>query len=165
MPVIITKDNVQSVVETVKLLTSREVLIGIPATAAPRDDGQETDFNNAAIGYINETGQPELNIPPRPHLIPGVQVAGETAAKYLGQGARKALTGDRSQVEASFDKAGFVCVASVRKMISDVLAPPLAPATLAARQRRGNEGETPLIDTGEYYQHLTYVVRDANAKR
>ena len=157
MGVTVTKNNVAKVVAAVGKLTSRQVLIGIPAEAANRQDGS---FGNAAIGYVQEFGSPVNNIPPRPHLVPGVEKAAPQAAKALQIAGKAALQGDMSKVEDGFDKAGLLCQSSVRATIAAVLPPPLSPKTISARQRRGNAGETPLIDTGAYNQAITYVVRD-----
>jgi hypothetical protein len=152
MAVKITVDNVDKLVKAVKELTGTRVVVGIPAKAATRPDGPVT---NALIGYINEMGSPEQNIPPRPHLVPGVRDASPLCVKALQQAGEGAMEGNKAKVRAGFDKA----VSSVRNTIAAVIPPPLAPRTLSARQRRGHAGETPLIDTGEYKNAITYEVR------
>ena len=159
MGVTITKDNVAKVAKQIKSLTGKQVLVGIPAEAAAREDDKE--INNAAIGYINEFGRPEANIPARPHLVPGVQEAESEIIKGLQNSAKAALNGDKAKVDRGFTYAGEAAVTSVRNKIAAVIPPQLSNRTLQARRARGNEGETPLIDTGEYYQHITYVVREA----
>lgn len=66
----VTTDNAQAILDSLKALTSKEVLIGIPAEDSDRED---VPFGNAGIGYLNEYGSPAQNIPPRPHLRPGVK--------------------------------------------------------------------------------------------
>lgn len=63
-------DNAQAILDALKSLTKKDVLVGIPAEDSDRDD---VSFGNAGIGYINEYGSPAQNIPPRPHLVPGVK--------------------------------------------------------------------------------------------
>ena len=158
MSVTVTKDNVKNVVKQINALTRKRVLVGIPAEAAAREDDKE--INNAAIGYINEFGRPEANIPPRPHLVPGVADANAEITKGLKSAGAAALSGDKAKTERGLVYAGEAAVASVRAKIAAVIPPSLSKRTLDARKARGNEGETPLIDTGEYNQHITYVIRE-----
>lgn len=157
MSVTITKDNVKKVLKAVEQLTSQEVLVGIPAAKNARSD---SPFGNAEIGYLDEFGSPLLNIPPRPHLVPGVQRALPDATGHLQDAGSAALGGDMDGARASLDAAGLVAVSAVRQVIADVIPPPLSPRTLAGRRRKGRPGETPLFDTGEYNQHITHVVRE-----
>lgn len=62
-------DNAQAILDALKSLTKKDVLVGIPAEDSDRDD---VPFGNAGIGYINEYGSPAQNIPPRPHLVPAL---------------------------------------------------------------------------------------------
>ncbi|MCJ2023540.1 hypothetical protein, partial [Methylobacterium sp. J-067] len=51
----------------------KRVLIGIPAESMHPGEKGEKPINNAALGYLFEYGQPEKNLPARPHLFPGVE--------------------------------------------------------------------------------------------
>lgn len=62
-------DNAKAILDALRSLTKKDVLVGIPSEDSGRDD---VPFGNAGIGYLNEYGSPEQNIPPRPHLVPGV---------------------------------------------------------------------------------------------
>ncbi|EHT99665.1 putative bacteriophage protein [Pantoea stewartii subsp. stewartii DC283] len=53
-------DKAQSVLDALKTIGNRDVLVGIPAEDSARDDAP---FGNAGIGYINENGSPAQNIP------------------------------------------------------------------------------------------------------
>lgn len=158
MAVTVTKDNVRKVLDAVERLTQRQVLIGIPQTADARTD---RGIGNAAIGYINEFGSPAQNIPARPHLVPGVESIATQAGERLQDAGRLALDGKPTgDIENQFHAVGLMAVSSVQNKIAAVIPPPLSPKTLAKRKAKGHAGETPLIDTGEYRQHITYVVRD-----
>lgn len=162
MAVTIKKDNVGKMLAAVKRLTGKRVLVGVPATAAERRqdrDGKEP-VNNAMIGYLNEFGSPAQNIPPRPHLVPGVRDAEKQIAKGFQSAGQAALSGDFDKVDAGLVFAGEAAVASVRKHIADVIPPPLSKRTLDARARKGRASETPLIDTGAYNQSIRHVIRD-----
>ncbi|MBD8181677.1 hypothetical protein IFU25_08170 [Pantoea agglomerans] len=153
-------DNAQSILDALKTLANKDVLVGIPESKDERDDG---DIGNAAIGYINENGSPAQNIPPRPHLKPGVRSVEQDFMPHLKSAARKALEGDAEGAVTSLDRAGTVAANGVKRYITITGFTPLADATIANRLRRGRTGNKPLIDTGEYRRSITHVVRDKDA--
>lgn len=158
------KNNLPQLLAAMKALAKREVLVGIPSDTEKnvRDDAPIT---NAEIGYINEFGEPSLNIPERPFLIPGVSAAWPECEKRMARGAKKIISGQFSDplrmVDAVLDGAGLIAQGEVQQKINDGLEPQLAAATLAARRARGFKGETPLIVTGSLKASITYVVKDA----
>ena len=157
MKVTVTKDHLDEVLKSVRDLTKSRALIGVPDVNAGRDDDEP--ISNAEIGYIMETGSPSQNIPPRPHLIPGVEGARDKIANHLAVGARKALGGDGGAVDIALHRAGLEGSTAVKRKIDEGPFEPLAPRTLQARKARGRTGEKPLIDTGQYRNSITYVVR------
>ena len=162
MPVIIRKDRTKDVYAAIRSLTSKEVLIGIPAAAGDHKtpEGGQTSISKAAIGYILETGSPARNLPARPFLAPGVASYQDRAAKRLKTIGRKALDGDTRQIDQGLAAVGLEAVSSVRKKMTEGPFAPLAPSTLAARARRGVTRTKPLIDTGELLQAIQSVVAD-----
>jgi hypothetical protein len=159
----VTKDNVAKVLATIRYMTSQELLIGVPDVNAARPVTKEdpTPINNASIGYINEYGAPSRNIPPRPHMVPGVEAVMPEIIKRLQKAGEQALSegGDREIVTKQMMACGQIAVSSVQKKIQDVLSPPLAPLTIRNRQRRGHLGTTPLFEFGYYLKSITYVLR------
>jgi len=153
-------DSAKSILDALKTLENKDVLVGIPESKDERDDG---DIGNAAIGYINENGSPAQNIPPRPHLKPGVRSVEQDFMPHLKTAARKALEGDAEGAVTSLDRAGTVAANGVKRYITITGFTPLADATIANRLRRGRTGNKPLIDTGEYRRSITHVVRDKDA--
>jgi len=153
-------DSAQSILDALKTLANKDVLVGIPESKDERDDG---DIGNAAIGYINENGSPAQNIPPRPHLKPGVRSVEQDFMPHLKSAARKALEGDAEGAVTSLDRAGTVAANGVKRYITITGFTPLADATIANRLRRVRTGNKPLIDTGEYRRSITHVVRDKDA--
>lgn len=151
-------DNSKKVYESLEALTRKRVYVGIPEDKNARKEGAA--FGNAAIGYLNENGSPAQNIPARPHLVPGVQAVEGRVSKIFYKGGQAALDGDVDAAERALIAAGQVAADSVRRTIIDVIPPPLAKGTLAARRRRGHKGETPLLETGEYKNAITFVVRE-----
>ena len=165
------KGRLPEILSAIKALTKSEVLIGVPHEKAPRsaeeDEARKSNgepITNAEIGYINEFGLPEKNIPPRPHLIPGVESIKDRAATILGNGVRKVLSGDATAGEVALTKAGLIGETAVKDQITDGSFVPLAPATLANRRARGHTGEKPLIETGQYRNSITHVVRPKGEK-
>lgn len=153
-------DKAQSILDALITLANKDVLVGIPESKDERDDG---DIGNAAIGYINENGSPAQNIPPRPHLKPGVRSVEQDFMPHLKSAARKALEGDAEGAVTSLDRAGTVAANGVKRYITITGFTPLADATIANRLRRGRTGNKPLIDTGEYRRSITHIVRDKDA--
>lgn len=153
-------DTAQSILDALKTLANKDVLVGIPESKDERDDG---DIGNAAIGYINENGSPAQNIPPRPHLKPGVKSVEQDFMPHLKAAAQKALEGNAEGAVTSLDRAGTVAANGVKRYITITGFTPLADATIANRLRRGRTGNKPLIDTGEYRRSITHVVRDKDA--
>ncbi|MDU1573267.1 MAG: hypothetical protein E6868_08450 [Pantoea sp.] len=153
-------DTAQSILDALKTLANKDVLVGIPESKDERNDG---DIGNAAIGYINENGSPAQNIPPRPHLKPGVKSVEQDFMPHLKAAAHKALEGNAEGAVTFLDRAGTVAANGVKRYITITGFTPLADATIANRLRRGRTGNKPLIDTGEYRRSITHVVRDKDA--
>ncbi|HEI8006116.1 TPA: hypothetical protein SLC38_003050 [Morganella morganii] len=168
-------DNAAKVLEALRQLGDRDVLVGIPAEDSDREDAP---FGNAGIGYLNETGSPAQNIPARPHLQPGIRSVDDKTVTELKAAADAILDGDISKAERALNRAGQIAVNGVQAYITNADFVPLADGTVASRARRGrkgaagelesraagnapgNAGARPLIDTGKYRQAITYVVRN-----
>lgn len=150
-------DRLQDILKTLHSIAQKDVLVGVPDSAPERDD--DAEYSNAQIGYINEFGSPPNNIPARPHLIAGVEAIEEQAAGILKRGGQRALAGDAQAVDQSLHAAGLLAVNSVRKTIQEGDFVPLAPYTLQKRREAGRTGDKPLLDTGQYRNSQTYVVR------
>ncbi len=147
-------DGLPDLLRRMAAVAQRDVLVGIPA-GEQRDDGP----TNAEIGYQNEFGSPANNIPARPHLIPGVAAVQDKAVARLTQAASAAATGRMSDAERHLHAAGLIAQSSVRRTLTTAAYRPLSERTLAERRARGRTGTKPLIDTGQYRNSITYVVR------
>lgn len=147
-------DGLPDLLRRMAAVAQRDVLVGIPA-GEQRDDGP----TNAEIGYQNEFGSPANNIPARPHLIPGVAAVQDKAVARLTQAASAAATGRMSDAERHLHAAGLIAQSSVRRTLTSAAYRPLSERTLAERRARGRTGTKPLIDTGQYRNSITYVVR------
>lgn len=150
-------DRLKEVLESISGLVQKQVLVGIPDSAPERKD--DSPISNAAIGYIQETGSPANNIPPRPFLVPGVEDATQKVTPHLQKSVEAALDGDLSGAERRMASAGLVAQNSARAKINSNIQPKLADATIAARLRRGVTRTNTLVDTGQLRNSITYVIR------
>lgn len=128
--------GLSGVLKNVRALTRTDVLVGIPAENAERD-GEGP--NNAALGYIHETGSPESNAPARPFLVPGVEAVQDEIVAAFKAAGQAALEGDLAKVEQQQRKAGFAAEMSAKKMILGGLSPALSERTLRQRADRRTE--------------------------
>lgn len=162
--VTIRSDTSQAILDALKAIGKKEVLVGIPEEDSERDD---VPFGNAGIGYLNEYGSPAQNIPPRPHLQPGVKSVEDQTIPQLKAAAQAALDGDASGAERALNRAGTLAANGVKRYMTITGFTPLAESTLYHRKHRKvapRNGEKPLIDTGQYRRAITHVVRDKDAK-
>ena len=157
MSVKITKDNVASVMESIRELAGHRVLVGIPAEKGDRADSD--DPNNAALLYIHEHGAPEANIPARPSLIPGVQRSQDYTNDQLKKAAQEALEGDKTSVVRRLHRIGLKAQSNIRQVIHEGNFAPLKPSTIRRRKARGITQEKPLIATAQMSNAITYVLR------
>jgi hypothetical protein len=178
---ITTVDRLDDVLKSITSLVQQEILVGVPdSTAGRKDDDQP--ISNAEIGYIQENGSPANNIPARPHLVPGVEGAQAKFTPQLEKGVQAALDGEMGQVASRLNAAGLIAQTAVRNKIDSGPFVPLSPLTLLARMHRQGGGTVtgktlgelgafvgpvdqravrskPLIDTGQYRNSITYVVK------
>lgn len=173
----ITKDDVSKVLASIQELANKQVLVGIPASKAERQEGDEEPINNAQLGYIHEYGSPKANIPARPFLNPGIARAQESINNHLKKAAKAAMDGNAEKVDVELNATGLIAQAGARNEISSGEFAPLSMETIKARARRGRKGAQkfleqiqigppesglvkPLIDTGQLRNSITYVIRE-----
>jgi hypothetical protein len=182
--------DLDEVAAAIRELAKKRVLIGVPGDA-PRGDGAA--FSNVSRAYVFEFGSPAINMPPRPHIVPGVEEALPEITRRMEAAAKAVLAG--GDPEPHLMAAGQAGVNAVKQKITDKLEPPIKPlsylsrttGTLARgyrrrRQARGETGPlifaqaidedvyaqaeaeaasaTPLVDTGNYRDSITFVIRD-----
>ena len=170
-----TFSNLSAIAQAMRALTEKDVLVGIPEDESGRESGGIT---NAHLGYIHEFGVPEKNIPPRAHLVPGIEDIQKEAAALLEDAAKKALSGNAGAVETNLKNIGLLGQKAVRARFVKNDWPELSDKTLDARKLVGTstnkKGETrkkygksrrergrvnPLIDTSQLRKAYTYVIR------
>lgn len=154
-------DGVARFKESIKALQSSQVMVGIPAEEDEREDTTEygEPITNAALGYINENGQPDLNIPARPFLKPGVKKVQDKIAEEFKFSIKECFNNPLA-IEKHNNRAGIIASSSVKATLTQGEGfQPLADSTVRARERRGKKSIKPLIDTGQMRNSITYVIR------
>ncbi|WP_088459417.1 hypothetical protein [Acinetobacter soli] len=157
-------DGLLDILNAVSELSQIDVLVGVPhGEARTEGDG----MTNAAIGYLLETGSPAMNLPARPHLVPGVEEVQDVIGEKLSYAVDAALTGNMKRMYFYLESAGMKATMNVKKFINAGDFAPLAPLTIQERKRRGRKSEKPLVDTGQYRNSHTYVImkKDKEIKR
>jgi len=98
----------------------------------------------------------------RPFMRPTVEEQRLAWRESLLIGNKAVITG-KIDVTNMLQQFGMLAAGDVRKTISQIMDPPLAPATIAARQRRRKTpgvSTKPLVDTGLLIQSVTSDVVD-----
>jgi len=181
--VTVVKDDVGKVFKSLRDLIGLQVLVGIPDSGQNSRDGEP--INNATIGYVMETGSPAQNVPARPHLVPGVENSLKESLYQLRAAADAALAGDKPKMLQGLNRAGIVASNEVKHVINSSVPPPLKPGTIRNRHRgretkmreseqvylglvakgvdpgaaQGEVGIVTLVNSGQYRNAITYVVR------
>lgn len=155
-------DGMKKFNDAMKALAVTDVKVGIPESTAERNSDEFDSMSNAAIGYVQENGSDLANIPPRPHLVPGVKKVQAEVANEFKQAAQKCMD-DPSAIVKHYTRAGIIASNSVKKIITDQEGfEELSFFTLLARERDGFKGDKALIRTGQYRNAITYVVEGKN---
>jgi hypothetical protein len=175
----------EDVVKAMGDMASSEVLVGFPAATTdrkkePEDEAGAQELTNAALGYIHDNGAPEANIPARPFMVPGIELAKPKLLQIAKKMGGQVLTASdpRLVVEQGYHTMGLVAQAAIRGVINDGVDPPLSDATLRARAARGRKGAKqelanraaglpagktlakPLVDTGQLRNAVNYAIRN-----
>ncbi|WP_269914802.1 hypothetical protein [Acinetobacter sp. HY1485] len=142
------------ILEATKALSQTDVLVGVPHG----EQREDSDMTNAQIGYLLENGSPAMNLPPRPHLVPGVEAVQDFISQQLFKAVDSALEGNQKKMYFYLGSAGMKATMSVKRLINAGDFTALAPLTIAHRKARGRTSIKPLVDTGQYRNSQTYVI-------
>jgi hypothetical protein len=149
-------NTVPEMIAAIKALEDRNVLVGVPEEKTDRSDGAAT---NALLTYLNDKGSPARGIPAMNFMEGGIEDTGDRLEKGLALGANQAIGGDKAAVERTLTQVGLIAVSGIRNRIDSGSYPPLKPATIRARQRRGRTGTKRFQDTGQARNSITFVLR------
>lgn len=149
--------KIESLRQTVKALDAGTGRVGwFPS--AKYEEGQPV----AGIAMVQEFGSPARGIPPRSFMRTTAEEKQTEWAKSVAQLTKAAALGKLAPANI-MPALCMVAEGHVRQTISKISAPPLKPATVAARKRRmanGGKGAKssiakPLVDTGILLNTLT----------
>lgn len=149
-------DNLQELQMAISLLADVEVLVGVPEEKTERKDEEDQTLTNAALAYVHDNGAPEVNIPARPFMIPGINDAKPQLVKALISTARAAAKASQPKkgrtsstkpdvvtaVEKGMHVVGLIAQSAIKSKINEGIPPPLSERTLRARAARGRKGAT-----------------------
>jgi hypothetical protein len=184
----VVQDRTKALIEATRVLTKQDVLVGVPGETnfKGREAGEPS---NADLAYVHDNGAPEANIPARPFMRPGMRAAKKQIVAQLKEAGKASLDGDSTKVTARLHAAGLAAVASIRRVITAGIPPPLAASTVEKRIARRASGTwrrkrraevaanvaadaapgegifTPLIDTGALRAAITHVIRARSGAR
>lgn len=161
-------DRLAATVANIRALAEKQVMVGIPQTKTERN-GEER-LTNAEIAYIQTNGAPEINLPARPFIQPGIEKQKAQIADELKATATDALDGRAGSSEMGLARAGQIGASAAQNEIREGLQPPLSPVTIAKRRIRSKGSKyrrkaqsadqaKPLWDTGQLLRAITYVIR------
>lgn len=174
-----TTKETRELLEELKALADKQVLVGVPEENNPRDDDPKAKLGNAALAAIHDTGSQRMNIPARPFMKPGIAKAQSKINKEMKLAASYFLAGNEEEADFALNRAGFHAQLSIQDIINrgEGFAP-LKRATLLGRLRKRkylwkyyhkpwmkDQKEAflatlhPLVDTQAMLRSITYVVQ------
>lgn len=125
----------------------------------------EDGTNVAYVATIHEYGAPAQGIPARPFMRPTAEAKQENWKQTARQGAQAVADGGKTSMDV-MEALGALAAGDVRRTISQLTSPPLAPSTIAGRLRKRADKKTvglltkPLVDTGTMITTLSHLVED-----
>ena len=150
------KQTLEQLAESMRLLADVEVLVGFPeeTTARTVDTGETNDYGkpiigvegsditNAALAYIHDNGAPEQNIPARPFMRPGIEEVEKKITAKFAQIVNAVVVRNAGTivVEQGLTQVGIIAKLAIQNKINEGIPPPLAVSTLRARARKGRKG-------------------------
>lgn len=170
-------DKTADVLESLVLLSSTKVMVGVPSEKGDRKQGP---ISNAALAYIHDKGSPAANIPARPFMQPGVESVKNEIEEAFRKAGTLALTSTPAAVERQLNRVGMIGRDAIKAKIRSNIPPPLALGTVMGRIRRHGgkaarqemvkanlaSGLAPqadlfiaLIDTAQMLNSISYVLR------
>jgi hypothetical protein len=175
----VTHDEMGAFMKALAEMQAQSVYAGFPQDEDPRhdEDGNPVAITNAAIAYVQNTGDPALNIPARPFMVEGVEDVGDKIAGGMEAVGTAALDGDSPGVEMALHAVGMTAKLGIQNKINDGPFEPLAESTLKARAHRGRKGAQaeldrrasgedpgtefarPLVDSAQMRNAVNYAIR------
>lgn len=133
--------------------SNKAVKVGILENATNADTGAGI----AEYAYYNEFGT--KNIPPRPFFRNAISDNADTWAGSIKNQLKTMGVTDKNVVEKALKRTGQLMRSDIQQSISIGGFKPLKPATI---KRKGKA--TPLVDTGDMRNAISYEVTDSRGK-
>lgn len=143
------EEELKEMKKKIELYNKKDVMIGVTGTT----NGER---GNAFLMAIHEYGTQDGRIPERRPIRLTMENNQGKYASRLQQGIDKVLV-DEMDIMIALNSIGEEVAGDVKITIMNGLTPPLADSTVRARK---NNSDTPLYDTGELINSITYEVRD-----
>lgn len=109
----------------------------------------------AMVAATNEYGRPENNQPPRPFFRNAIAEHESEWTDAIVRGIRAGYP-----VDQVLEVSGAQIQGDVQESIAQLMAPPLAASTIAARKSKGNNSIKPLVDTKVMIGDVNYEVSE-----
>ncbi|HGH5415686.1 TPA: hypothetical protein ACJI3M_003295 [Citrobacter freundii] len=109
----------------------------------------------AMVAATNEYGRPENNQPPRPFFRNAIVEHENEWTDAIARGIRAG-----HPVDQVLEVVGAQIQGDVQESIAQLMTPPLAASTIAARKRKGNNSTKPLVDTKVMIGDVNYEVSE-----
>lgn len=149
-------DRTKEVIRNINLLERGYVVIGVIGNDKHKNDDEMTVLGIANIhefGYIGlDKNGNKVNIPERSFIRASFDGAVKDLDKFIPY-VDMAVRGELS-AEALYHAIGNECVSYIQEYIRNLKEPPNAPSTI---KQKGSS--SPLIDTGQLLDSITYEVR------
>lgn len=133
----------------VKEFDSKNVMIGVTG----KTNGGR---GNALLMAVHEYGTQDGRIPERRPIRLSMETNADKYARRFQQGLDKVLK-DEMSVDVALKSIGEEAAGDVKITIMNGLTPTLADSTVRARK---DNSDTPLYDTGELVNSITYEARN-----
>lgn len=109
----------------------------------------------AMVAATNEYGRPENNQPPRPFFRNAIAEHENEWTDAIARGIRAG-----HPVDQVLEVVGAQIQGDVQESIAQLMTPPLAASTIAARKSKGNNSTKPLVDTKVMIGDVNYEVSE-----
>lgn len=146
----------QKIIERIKELKKKEILVGIPEDTADRREGE---INNPSLLYLHTHGSPLRNLPARPVIEAALEDSEtqEVISADLKLVAEAIMEEDFTKAERLMKLTGMDAVNKIKEWFENPRNnwPPLKPATIKAKG-----SDAILVDTGQMRNSITYVISE-----
>jgi hypothetical protein len=141
-------------------LTRLAVKIGVLQDTTKRKAEPQT---NALLAYVHENGSPVKGIPARPFLRPALLSNADYIREKGAEGIEREILGEKNAARRCLAEVGMRVMLTAKSNITNQVGfKPLAANTLRARQKKGFDGTSALVHTGQLVNSIHYKV-DSNA--